>query len=137
MHVVIHLLHTQHIYTLLYCEIYLWYFNTIFSGEIRIDQVYPENESYSCHFPSIELACYFETPPVPSTVWWSIPDEFNFNIGDEEEGHMIDNSTVATGKSTLKVSNSSFLRANYACIVIYGNGTQQKSEPRPVPPVEG
>ena len=50
---------------------------------------------------------------------------------------MIDNSMVATGKSTLKVSNSSVLRGNYTCIVIYGNGTQQTSEPRPVPPVEG
>ena len=136
-HVVIHLLHAQHIYMLLYCEIYLWYFHTIFSGEIRIDQVYPENESYSCHFPSLELACCFETPPVPSTVWWSIPDEevINIETDDRVEGHMMDNSMVAFGKSTLKVSNSSVLRGNYTCIVHYENGSQQEN--KTVPPVEG
>ena len=117
--------------------IHLWYFHIIFSGESRIDQVYPKNESYCCHCPSLELACYFKTPPVPLYIWWSIPDEDIVNIADTLEGHTIDNSTVATGKSTLKVSNSSFLREDYACVAIYENGTQEKSVPRPVPPVAG
>ena len=128
------------IYTLLYCEVHLWYFHIIFSdAEGWIDQLYPKNESYCCHCPSLELVCCFELPPVPLHIWWSIPDEDIVNIADDDkvEGHMIDNSTVAAGKSTLKVSNSTFLRANYECIAIYGNGAQNKSEPRPVPPVEG
>ena len=122
---------------LLYCGIYLWYFHVILSGESRIDQLYPENESYSCHFPSLELACYFETPPVPVNIWWPIPGKGIFNIGANETGHMTDNSTVAIGKSTLKVSNSSVLRGNYTCIAVYGDGTNEESVPRPVPPVEG
>ena len=48
---------------------------------------------------------------------------------------MIDNSMVAFGKSTLKVSNSSVLRGNYTCIVHYENGSQQEN--KTVPPVEG
>ena len=93
------------------------------------------NESYCCHCPSLGLKCSFQPDAV--FVWWSIPTENITNIqGRGVEGHMIDNSSVTSGCSTMMVSNASFLRKDYICIPIYANGSKVKSTPQPVPPVE-
>lgn len=52
-------------------------------------------------------------------------------------GHMIDNSAVAKGISTLSVFNITVLQQDYACIAFYENDEPQKSRPQRVPPVEG
>ena len=120
-----------------YCEILPLVLSYHTGNEINIEQTFPKNSTYCCHCPSLELTCSFETPPFPLYIWWSVPSEDIPNIGDRLEGHVIDNSSVVNGMSTLKVSNSSFLREDYACVAIYENGSNNYSRPRPVPQVEG
>lgn len=100
-----------------------------FAG-IQIEQVYPQNSSYSCPGgPSLILECRF---PAGADVSWSctgvtvIPDSY--------PGHLIDNSMIHSGVSYLHVTNSSALKDMYRCIVFYPNGSTQQL-PRIASPV--
>ena len=87
--------------------------------DVRLEQVFPNNDSYSCPCPSLTLRCKFPMGATP--VLWSFGGHI---ITSPIPGHVINNSMVDQGMSFLYVNHSMHLKANYRCHATFHDGSR-------------
>lgn len=88
--------------------------------DVRLQQVFPNDDSYSCPCPSLMLKCNFSVGAT-SALW-----SFGGNIITSPiAGHVINNSMVDQGVSFLYVDHSSYLKTNYRCHASFSDGLRE------------
>ena len=105
-----------------------------------VEQMFPMNDSYSCHSPNIKLKCNFSVNPFTAT--WSVL----VNGRDPElvtpstPGHTVDASAMQSGTIYLEIHSTVYSEGNsYSCTAVYLDRDQdtEVSDVFPIPIVEG